>query len=333
MHRLARLPFLPVLKHVDARIAALSGQQQALREDVARLHADVGGWTNFWGARHEQNLLELREFLRAQTQATLQSGAFVERAAEEVAGAMARLEQTRTMAQDTAGMAAPPPPGNEPAARAGLWFNPPVVLKREGRDVTLDQIHERIVEIPFAFRALAGLAPGATVLDVGSAESTVAFSLACLGLLTTAIDHRGYPFQHANLRVVAEDVAVWAGPGEGSLDAVVCLSTLEHLGLQAYDGRTLDPDLDRKVLARFLRWLKPGGLLVLTVPYGLPVVDTFERTYDRDQLDRLLASGWAVVERAVFARQGPTEWTRRDETRGSWPADERGVALIRAVKA
>jgi len=221
---------------------------------------------------------------------------------------------------------------NGPIAQAGLWFNPPVVLRYTEEGAVLDQIHERIVEMPFVFRALAAVAPGGVVLDVGSMESTVAFSLASLGFQTIALDQRGYPLQHRNLKIVAEDIARWDGLEEGTLDAVVCLSTLEHLGLKAYGSRTNDSDLDRETMARFRGWLKPGGLLALTVPYGRPAVNDFERTYGREQLDALLA-GWTVKERRIFARRGTTEWLAREESAAPWLEDLRGVALVSAIKA
>ena len=57
------------------------------------------------------------------------------------------------------------------AAQAGLWFDPPVWLSYETGRVEIGGVNERIAELPFAFRALARLEPGAKVLDVGAAES------------------------------------------------------------------------------------------------------------------------------------------------------------------
>ena len=95
-------------------------------------------------------------------------------------------------------------------------------------------VHERIVEVPYAFRALSGLAPGSRVLDVGSAESTVALSLAALGYRVTALDLRPYPFEHPLLEVVA--------------------APLEEVGASGGAVRRRDLDLgDRALRARRLR--------------------------------------------------------------------------------
>lgn len=45
------------------------------------------------------------------------------------------------------------------AAQAGLWFNPPIALEHRPGEVRVAQVNERVVEQPFAFRALADLPP------------------------------------------------------------------------------------------------------------------------------------------------------------------------------
>ena len=91
------------------------------------------------------------------------------------------------------------------AAQAGLWFNPPVTVELgEGR-ARLAEVNERIVEMPFAFGALARLKPPARVLEIGSAESTFALSAASLGYQVTAVDLQPIPYAHPNC-------ARWSGP-------------------------------------------------------------------------------------------------------------------------
>ena len=50
-----------------------------------------------------------------------------------------------------------------------------------------------------------------------------------------------------------------------SLDAIFALSAVAGLGLER--DEPVD-DLDRQVVDRFRKWLRPEGLLVLTVPFG-----------------------------------------------------------------
>jgi len=332
IERLARAPFLPALAHADERFAAIGETLGRIEKALAAV-ADSQGRTET--ALSRTRLSELDSMLLAYTQAIDESAAFVERAAEEIGGGSGStaLPRRRIVTESERGALMQQLLSNEgPVGKAGLWFNPPVVLRLNGGTVELDQIHERIIEIPFVFRALSSVPAGGSVLDVGSSESTVAFSLASMGYRAIAMDQRKYPLQHSRLKVVVANIVDWAGPGEGALDAVVCLSTLEHLGLRAYGAVYEDAELDIKTMKRFREWLKPGGMLVLTMPYGRADVNDFERTYDREGVDRLL-EGWDVKERLVFAREGSTEWVPREEGPGSWPENLRGVALVSAVRA
>lgn len=323
--RAVRAPFMPVLLHIDRRVHALLLKLSSLEQRIAGQEAQI---------------VELGQRFHCDAQAVVQNGAFVERAADEVSGTVRLMEETQESLREMIkaqqadcrqSWANRLFAHDGPIGKAGLWFNPPVVLNMTAQGVELDQIHERIVEVPFVYRALAGVPAAGRVLDVGCAESTVAFSLAALGLDVLALDQRGYPLQHANLCVIQEDIAKWKGPGPGTLDAVVCLSSLEHFGLNAYNSGTHDPDLDYEAVQQFRAWLKKGGRLVLTAPYGRPAVSDFERVFGAAQLDRLLA-GWQVKERLVYARYGNTEWRQVDEAAEPWPEGVRGVVLIHAER-
>jgi SAM-dependent methyltransferase len=219
------------------------------------------------------------------------------------------------------------------AASANLWFNPPVIVNYRKGGIELDQVHERILETPFVFAGLHHLAPNAHILDVGSNESTIAVSLATLGYQVTALDMRAYPFSHPNLCSVVADIQSWGGPAH-PLDAVFCISTLEHLGLKCYGNAAKRPDLDQWALQQFRRWLKPGGLLTLTVPYGVPRTTPTERIYGDEFIDSSF-HGWNITDRQVYVQTSPCCWTPMDEkTRrhDTWQTGTRGVLLLRAVK-
>jgi hypothetical protein len=183
---------------------------------------------------------------------------------------------------------------NGPAAQAGVWFNPPVTVFHHDGTVRANDVNERIVEIPYVLGAVAGLPAGSTILDFGATESTVSLSLASLGHDVIAADLRPYPLQHPRVHPLVGPIESWSGP-EQPLDAVVCLSALEHVGLGAYDEAPTDGELDRTIAELFKRWLRPGGTLVLTAPYGRWEVGDTQRVYDAEHLDALLA-GWNIVE-------------------------------------
>ena len=229
---------------------------------------------------------------------------------------------------------------NGPAAQAGAWFNPPVTVFHHDGTVRANDVNERVVEVPYVLAAVASLPAGSQILDFGATESTVSLSLAALGYEVIAADLRPYPLQHPRLRSLVGPIESWAGP-ERPLDAVVSLSALEHVGLGAYDEAptaampTTDGasgDLDRSIAERFKRWLRPGGELVLTAPYGAWEVGETQRVYDAAHLDALLA-GWNVVEKVVCVQTAHDRWERADgePPTSTWDGGTRGVVLLRAT--
>jgi hypothetical protein len=215
-----------------------------------------------------------------------------------------------------------------PAARAGLWFNPPVPVRYEEDAVEVLLVNERIVEQPYVFAAVAALPAPARILDVGGSESTIALSLACLGHQVHVVDPRGYPLAHPRL---SQSAAILDElPSELRFDAAVAVSAIEHFGLGAY-GQPSDPDerLDTAALAVIRSRLVSGGLLVLTVPCAAtPAQDEFQRTYSVAQLREML-SDWDIADLSVVWQRDRKTWIRAQPDD---PQAESGVALITAHK-
>ncbi|HVS27959.1 MAG TPA: DUF268 domain-containing protein [Solirubrobacteraceae bacterium] len=209
------------------------------------------------------------------------------------------------------------------AAQAGLWFNPavPVAYRTGGVDVRL--VNERIVEQPFVFGALQSLPPSARLLDVGGSESTLALSFATLGYEVTVVDPRGYPLTHPALRSVSSSLDQLDADDDG-YDAAIALSSVEHFGLGPYGTSLTDQRLDVDALVELRRRVRPGGLLILTVPLGEPAIDHFERVYDKRGLDELLG-GWRLVTASAAWRTDGVTWIAGELER---PLSERGVALV-----
>jgi hypothetical protein len=213
------------------------------------------------------------------------------------------------------------------AASAGLWFNPPISVWYEPGRVTVKEINERIVELPFVYAAAGTLPVGAKVLDFGASESVLAYSLAALGYEVIALDSRGYPpeLRHPGLTVVEMMAEDWAGPDD-PLDLITAVSAVEHVGIGYYQGQEpRDLGGDKELLGRFRHWLKPEGSLVLTVPFGEWHIDRFMRTYDQPHLESLL-TGWEVTSMRTFWRRDPAMWTPNP----SKALTATGVAIVRA---
>lgn len=91
-------------------------------------------------------------------------------------------------------------------------------------------------------------------------------------------------------------------------DVVTLVSTLEHVGLGRW-GDPLDIDGDVKAMREAWRILRPGGHVVLTIPYGHPtVVFNLHRIYDKGRVSRL-TEGFEIViaEYTLFGEKVPRE--------------------------
>jgi hypothetical protein len=208
------------------------------------------------------------------------------------------------------------------ASQAGHWFNPPVPVHHTTGAVEVLLVNERIVEQPFVFAALAGLPDGARILDVGGSESTVGLSLATLGHRVTVVDPRAHPLRHPNLEHAACTLDELPDPAQ-PFHAAVALSAVEHFGLEHYGLTGSDARLDLAALARMRELVAPGGLLVLTVPFGEEAtVDDFQRVYDEAGLSELVR-GWDVQRSLRAGRLDRLTWQLEARSR-----ERHGVALI-----
>lgn len=147
--------------------------------------------------------------------------------------------------------------------------------------------------------------PGKALLDVGSSGSFLPGILAALGCNVTCIDARDWKMSWPGLEVKVHDLL---STNEGTLpassfDCISCISTVEHLGLGRYCDST-DVDGDIKGVAKLRELLKPGGVIILTLPYGrAEVAYPAHRIYDRGRFESL-ARGMEVLDEAHF---GPVE--------------------------
>ena len=220
----------------------------------------------------------------------------------------------------------------------------------EGYGVGID---ERTVEYPWAFSRLP-LGAG-RVLDAGGTLN-YAFLVAhplirakTIHILTLVPEghcqcSQGVSHIYADLRSVPIS--------SGYYDVVLCISTLEHIGMDntLFHGQVEDAPSDYVAAVREMRrLLRPGGILLLTVPYGTykhfrsfqlfdqrlvgKVVEAFSPSRVEETYFRYSPHGWHFSDARACADAEYVPWIMQPplERPPTFPAQPDGAAAARAV--
>ena len=175
------------------------------------------------------------------------------------------------------------------AIDTGLLEGASCIPARYGR-----RMDERVVEYPWVF-AQMGRRPG-KVLDAGSALNhhhlvdRPPLKNAQLTIMTLAPEKRCFwdrsiSYVFGDLRSIefADDV----------FDTVISVSTIEHIGLDntlLYTDDVSKKELDAlgflPAVREFKRVLRPGGLCLITVPFGRPGVHGWYQVFDLELVMR-----------------------------------------------
>jgi len=166
----------------------------------------------------------------------------------------------------------------------------------------------RTAEYRFVFKNLPPV--GSTILDVGCYDSLLALKLARKDYKVYGIDTRQYLEKHPNLTFCQGDILCTSFPDE-FFDAVIAVSTIEHIGLGAY-GDPIHEDADAKAIREISRILRPKGSFIVTVPFAAKSkLATWqggqERYYDTGTL-RSLFHGFQVKAQEFFVGKSRFNW-------------------------
>lgn len=174
---------------------------------------------------------------------------------------------------------------------------------------------ERAVEYGWALAQ----EPRGVVLDAGSSFNhpyvldvlvprARTLTIVTLAPETSSYPERGIEYRYHDLRELPF--------ADGSFDTVLCMSVLEHVGLDtSMYGHAAPPARDPqreavRAMRELVRVTASGGRLLISVPYGRATVHEWVRTLDEAQIGELLdAAGARSVGIAVFRDRG-AGWQR-----------------------
>ena len=166
---------------------------------------------------------------------------------------------------------------------------------------------ERLVEYEFVARNLVSSKKQADILDIGSGSSLLAKAIGELGKGKWQVFRIDIAESNCDARMDAR----MTGFRKEVFSQVICISTIEHIGIGINSGDD-DEDGDLKTVKEILRILKKGGRAIISVPYG-KIKKLNYRVYDRHALSRLVAvdnEEFSVAAKKEFYCYDAGKWKR-----------------------
>ena len=152
-------------------------------------------------------------------------------------------------------------------------------------------------------------------LDFGCGAGWLGLLAARRGFKVTAIDLQpvNWYYEHPHLRFIQGDVFELPLAQE-HFDLIINCSAVEHVGLSGrYGISELRPDGDIEAMALLKSILKPGKVMLLTIPVGKDrVFAPLHRVYGEKRLPILLA-GLDVLKKEFWLKDELNRWTRIEE--------------------
>ncbi|TFG50742.1 MAG: DUF268 domain-containing protein [Candidatus Brocadiia bacterium] len=158
--------------------------------------------------------------------------------------------------------------------------------------------------------------PRQRILDVGCAQAPILPAALAMGHEVYGIDTEELPYNLPDLTFYQADF-LDHDFGSSRFDVIILCSIVEHIGLAKRYGQRDVPDGDLQAMRKVAGLLKPGGILMLTVPVGKDMLfSPWHRIYGPERIPRLL-DGLELEKERFFIKE-PSSF---------WHAAERNTAL------
>ena len=182
-------------------------------------------------------------------------------------------------------------------------------------------LDERAVEYPWVFSRIKK--EERVILDAGSSlNHRDILSLSCLQERTvylTTLFYEGQCKSRGNVIYQYEDLRELSF-SDDYFDAVICISTLEHVGMDNtyYSGtdeqkREDAPSAYLQAIQELKRVLRKGGSLYLTVPYGAYQHHQWFQIFDAEMIGRLKKEFLPAQVSETYFKYENKQWNYSDE--------------------
>lgn len=171
-----------------------------------------------------------------------------------------------------------------------LAFRASIATKRFS--LLYGSVDQRSIEYPWILKQLKLLKPRSIILDVGCSDSVLSHELIARKYRVVGIDIREYTFKNRRMLFIKRNILNTDLPNN-IFDAIIMVSTIEHVGVPAYGQTILDEEGDMKAMKELYRILKPGGIIMITTPYDPYSVSkdagkSYVEHYNRERLNKLV---------------------------------------------
>lgn len=160
-----------------------------------------------------------------------------------------------------------------------------------GMDISID----RHFEYAFVISRLKNRKKGVLV-DIGGAGSLLSPMLVALGYDVIGYDLHPWSINFPRYEHRVGD-ACHMQFEDSMVDACVSISCIEHMGYKRY-GKN-NTATDRLFMEEVLRILRPGGILIVSMPYGVAQEIPSHRVYDEERI-KSLTEGFIELYREIY---------------------------------